>query len=309
MLLRATIALLAAAWLAAAPRPAAADTVRLANGNELEGRIVEESATEIVLETGGGRLRIPRAEIVESRRESEGRTLLHEARRWLSLDRPARALPLVERALELGEPQAAPVLVGALTALADQQLETGALPSAQNTLLRARAALARVRAPAERSALEQAIERTRARLEQRRRAADTERQRAEQAAAAGRWTEAAGAFSHALALDRSLSATVAEAHREACRRAGLALLQEGHYAEAALWLQRSLDPDRSPSPQTLRALGLSHIAVATLELDRNEIERAIRSLEAARALGGPVGELASVYRGLLAERRGRTARA
>ncbi|MBI5366824.1 MAG: hypothetical protein HZA54_07285, partial [Planctomycetes bacterium] len=59
--------LCATAWCGG---PCAADVVRLKNGTLLEGRIVAEDDRALVLEIMGGRMQIPRADVLSVTREA-----------------------------------------------------------------------------------------------------------------------------------------------------------------------------------------------------------------------------------------------
>src|SRR5512134_1990563 len=51
--------------------PARADVVRLKNGGQIRGRVVEESETQVVVETDGGRVTLERRKVASISREAE----------------------------------------------------------------------------------------------------------------------------------------------------------------------------------------------------------------------------------------------
>ncbi|MBI4616251.1 MAG: tetratricopeptide repeat protein [Planctomycetes bacterium] len=92
----------------AAAFPAAADTIVLANGNELRGEIIEEGADVVRVRMPYGVIEVPRSEIVEIRRESPAETLLGQAEELAGAHVYDLARRLAEQALAV-EPESVEV--------------------------------------------------------------------------------------------------------------------------------------------------------------------------------------------------------
>lgn len=93
--------------LVALSLPAAADQVCLSNGRCVEGRIVEQTATRVVVEVGAGRVGFPRSQVVSLRQASSALDTFEErasrlepgdAAGWLELGFWARDRQLETRA-------------------------------------------------------------------------------------------------------------------------------------------------------------------------------------------------------------------
>lgn len=100
-----------------APGVARADVVHLANGNQIQGSVVEETPEQVVVRTLHGRMTIPRKEVARVERESAARTLLRQARFAAETGDRARAERLFEEALDAGDPAVATAARAELDAL------------------------------------------------------------------------------------------------------------------------------------------------------------------------------------------------
>jgi tetratricopeptide (TPR) repeat protein len=81
--------------------PLGADTVTLSNGNSIEGLVVEESATLVIVETAGGRMRLPRARVVSITRGVPWEFHLHRAHMLTQQGNWRGALACYETALQM----------------------------------------------------------------------------------------------------------------------------------------------------------------------------------------------------------------
>lgn len=91
-------ALLSAAVLAAAP--AWADVVVLKSGGRISGKVVKDTAQEVVVKTPSGRVVLPRRLVKEVQRESAGETLISLAQERFKAGAIEEARRLYERATE-----------------------------------------------------------------------------------------------------------------------------------------------------------------------------------------------------------------
>lgn len=101
---------LALALLAAGAGLARADVVHLSNGRTIEGRVVEEDTSRVVVKTPAGRVTIPRRDVACVEREAEARTLLREARLARAAGDRAAAERLYDAAAAAGDPEVAAIV-------------------------------------------------------------------------------------------------------------------------------------------------------------------------------------------------------
>lgn len=113
--------LLVSLTLAAAPGPARGDVVRLANGNKIEGLVLEEGDAQLVVRTVAGTMRIPRREVASIDRETASRSRLRLARGAAQAGDVAQAARLyqqvIDAATQAGEESTVKLARGELEAL------------------------------------------------------------------------------------------------------------------------------------------------------------------------------------------------
>jgi hypothetical protein len=282
---------------------ATADIVRLVNGSEVRGRVVEETPREVVIAVGGGTLRFPRADVLEVVREDEAASLRGEAREMLRLGQTKRAVELLWQALAAGDRDAGLPLSRALRAVAGREQAAGQLDAAARTLAEARRAATSGRGNPH-------VEAELARLDGL--AAEIEAGRAEARAAAERgvellhgeaWEEARSQLARAVARDVGLAAGLRAARAIAAGRAGMASLGEDAFALAAVRLEEALLLAPSLPPEARRALAAARCAVAAQRISRDDIDGAERALRRAGE-NDPTARLPWLYLGVLLEQRG-----
>lgn len=76
-----------------------ADTILLKNGNRLQGRIVSESGSELIIEVAFGKLTLPKDQIAKIMRDSPVESIVQQGERLLSLGAIEHALAYFDKAI------------------------------------------------------------------------------------------------------------------------------------------------------------------------------------------------------------------
>lgn len=118
---RVAAGLLACGGLLAAAGFGRADVVTLTNGNRISGKVVSEDASQVVVRTQGGKVTLPRHMVAGIELETEGDTLLSEARQRIRAGAYDEAEEILRRAMEHPDPGTADRAREELEALREQR--------------------------------------------------------------------------------------------------------------------------------------------------------------------------------------------
>lgn len=284
------------AVLALAPCPAAADVIHLASGDEIRGRIVEETPLEYVVEVPGGRTRIRKADVVEIDREKEGEYLARQGEDLQRLGAIDEALTYFRRALEKGDRRAAEKIADLQQTALRRARESGNLAEMERRVAEIRKIAPQTQRAKELGAAADAAARE----------VGAARQKARETASRGRAAvqkdaaRALALFREAIRLDLGLAQELAPWLASATAGEGARLAREGEHARAAALFEEAIGHDARITPHVLEALSVCRVGVALERLRSGDPPAAIAALRAA-VEADPPGRLARFYLGVALE--------
>lgn len=277
-----------------------ADVVVLNSGGELRGRIVSETATEVVLEVGGGHIRLARSRIAEIKREGEDDYTMAEAERQLSEGEVDQAIVLYRRAVARGVAGADKKLIAAELQAGQFAISAGELKAAREHLLAA-GRLADGKYPSSTLLVTAGMDQVEAASK---RGEELVRQ-ARSALDSGDAARARTGYQMAVSTDQSLVARVAGARAVAAARLAHTHANGGDHALGLSLLQEALSLDPTLAPQLRDSVQRLHVAVAAQWAGRGQQAKAKSVLNKALKLDSDA-LLVHLYLGVLAEAEGRS---
>ncbi len=248
---------IAAATALAGPRDASADIIRLKNGEEVRGIVVDQNEEWFQVEVGpGGTVKIPSTEVIlPIIKESERLYYLSEGEKQLAAGNAERAKELFTKAREAGDDRAVERLARVARVVGDRALGRGDLEAAEKAYReafelgrsdpRVQAFLDAIRAQGVN--LRPAEDRAREALDQR------------------RYAHALAAFRHVAFASPPRRAELAKSVAQACAGAGLATEKAGLPTWAEALLRGAIENDRLFAGELAEPLGRARARIA---LDR-----------------------------------------
>ncbi|GIW71226.1 MAG: hypothetical protein KatS3mg102_0768 [Planctomycetota bacterium] len=279
--------------------PARGDVVRLANGAELRGQVLEQGPGEIVLAVPGGRLWLERGQVAGIEYEPPGQLALQEGEQLLRLGLAAQAAARFGEALAAGLSQARPRLGQALLAQAEAARAAGALARAERLLAAARVQVAQAGGALQLQvrAAEQALAGQRARA--RTLAGDGQR-----ALVRVQLAQARRLLAEAVGLEAELGPVLRPYRAAAAARHGLELLAAGAAEPARRAFAEAIALEPAWRAELARPLAEAEVRLAMARLAAGQAQAARLGLLEALRGGEAAPELLSLYLGLLAEHGG-----